>query len=160
MPAQFGKVKILLGLLAIVLTSITHAFSQQLPLVVESANKNGDAVGDALTAVRAEAARVEKPIILIARLGENEVRRDLNRVRLRRICYGINLDFGRGCKNFVTAEGERVNGQGSVEIYVDGKLMAIIRAEHNRYLCVSCCNGCITVPAWDRASQKYRSKKR
>ncbi len=156
----FQKAGILSGLLAVFLFSAASAFSQELPFVVESANKNGEAVGSILATVRSESAKFNKPIILIAHLGDGEVRRDLNQVRMRRICLGVNFDLADECKQFVLAEGERVKGQGSVDIYVDGKLIAVLRSERNRYLCASCCDGCVTIPVWDRGSRKSKSKTR
>ena len=154
------NVKMLLGVLALVWAGSINAFSQEPPYVVDSSNKGGEYTGAILAMARQGAANLDKPIILIAHLGDGEVKRDLNRMRLKRVCYGIKLDYERACKNFALAEGERVKGQGSVDVYVDGKLFAIIRSERNRYLCQSCCDSCITIPPWDRASRKYKSKKR
>jgi hypothetical protein len=158
MKCQFRMDNILLVLIASFPAGAATAFSQEPPLIVESANRNGDAVGDVLAGVRSKSAKFDKPIILIAHLGDSEVRRDLNQERMRRICLGINFDYD--CKNVILAEGERVKGQGSVDIYVDGKLIAVVRSERNRYLCAGCCDGCRTVPAWDRGSRKSKSKTR
>jgi hypothetical protein len=158
MKSQFRKARVFSVLLITFFSGSATAFSQKLPLIVESANRNGDAVGHALSVVHGESAKSDKPIILIAHLGDGEIRRELNQVRMRRVCLGIVFDDD--CKNFVLAEGERVKGQGSIDIYVDGKLIAVLRSERNRYLCASCCDGCVSIPAWDPASRKSKSRPR
>jgi hypothetical protein len=157
MKRQVRRANVLLGLLATFFVGAACAFSQELPLVVESANKNGEFVGNILAIVREQSAKSDNLIILIAHLGNGEVRRDLSQKRMRRVCIGITFD---SCQNFVLAEGERVKGQGSVDIYVDGKLIAVLRSERNRYLCASCCDGCVSIPAWDHISRKSKSKPR
>ena len=152
--AYRNKVAILAGFFIFVLAASENSFAQEFPLIVESANKSGDAVGNVLSIVRQEAAKVDKPIIVIAYLGDGEVQRDLNRVRLNRVQQGIQIDSRHPVPKIILAEGENIKGQGSVEIYVDGKLMAIIRSQRNRYLCASCCEGCVTVPAWARVKKK------
>ncbi len=152
--AYRGKVTCLVGAFILLLAASGKSLAQEFPLIVESANKSGDAVGYVLSIVRHEAAKVDKPIIVIAYLGDGEVQRDLNRVRLNRVRQGIQIGTNRPGPKIILAEGGLIKGQGSVEIYVDGRLMAIIRSQRNRYLCASCCDRCVTVPAWARAKKK------
>jgi hypothetical protein len=77
-------------------------------------------------------------VIAIARLGNGETSRELNRRRLHnlRVHWG---DYGLPAERLVFAEGERVNGYGRIEIYVSGKLFDIFLVERGRDFCVDCC---------------------
>jgi hypothetical protein len=154
----FGfEVILLAGLFLNGQANVEKSSAQKKPAVILSSNKNGDAVGDILhSLILPKASVLDKPVILIARLGDGEKNRDLNRERMRRVKNYLGLmspHFAKGL-NIVIAEGERVAGQGSVEIYVDGVLTAILRSDRNRYLCATCCEGCVTVPAWARMRKK------
>ena len=80
----------------------------------------------------AKSAGEEKSIIMIARLGDDEVSR---RIILRRLSalsdYFVNTR-GIAVGNAITAEGERVRGLGRVEVYVGGKLFVVFRMRRNR----------------------------
>ena len=77
-------------------------------------------------------------VIAIARLGNGETSRELNRRRLHylRVHWG---DYGLPAGRLILAEGERVNGYGRVEIYVSGKLFDVFLMERGRDFCVDCC---------------------
>ena len=78
----------------------------------------------------------DEPVILIARLGTNEVSSRLNRKRLQ--VARTYLQISRGLEpplkeeNIVTAEGERMRGAGRVEAYVRGKLFMVFVFVRNR----------------------------
>ncbi|HEX6731231.1 MAG TPA: hypothetical protein VF074_14500, partial [Pyrinomonadaceae bacterium] len=65
-------------------------------------------------------------VIMIARLGKGETKRELNRRRLHNARTFL-IEFGqRAPQTIVTAEGERVNGYGRVELYAVGKLFHVL----------------------------------
>ena len=71
-------------------------------------------------------------LILVARLGDGETNRKLNRMRLSYVEDYLNK------KNvqYVFAEGERVKGLGRMEVYVGGRLaMSIPLMKGSRRLC-------------------------
>jgi hypothetical protein len=78
-------------------------------------------------------------VIAIARLGNGETSRELNRRRLYNL--GVHWkDYGLPAERLVRAEGERVNGFGRVELYVSGKLFDALLVKRGRDLCVDCCD--------------------
>ena len=78
-------------------------------------------------------------LIAIARLGEREYSRELNRRRLFNVKYYLEKHRGLTPKRIVVAEGERVKGYGRVELYVGGVLFEVLIPERGKDLCVSCC---------------------
>ena len=77
-------------------------------------------------------------IILVARLGNGEKSRELNRRRLHNVSERIKA-AGVKPKKIVVAEGGRVLGLGRVEIYVGGKIVESLRVKRNKDICVECC---------------------
>lgn len=116
------------------------------PERTEVGGRESEYIAVLFAGLRAEAVEIKKPIILIARLGDGEYKRDLNYVRLDRAFWG--LTFGAEVPTVIKAEGERVKGAGRVEVYVDGILRLVILTERNKYICVSCCDGCLYTPRW------------
>jgi len=86
-----------------------------------------------------EGAGKDGVIIAIARLGNRETSRIQNRRRLLAVKNHL-VKYGVPVQKIITAEGERVNGYGRVELYVAGKLRNILLAHPNKALCVECCN--------------------
>jgi len=79
-------------------------------------------------------------IIVIARLGDGEYRSDLNRRRLHNVrVYLTEFDWHRTAETVVTAQGERVSGVGRVELYIAGKLVAVLGVKRNGDLLVGSC---------------------
>jgi hypothetical protein len=77
-------------------------------------------------------------VIAVARLGNGETLRAVNRRRL----YNLGTywkEHGLPAERLVIAEAERVNGYGRVELYVAGKLFDVLLVRRNRDLCVICC---------------------
>ena len=77
-------------------------------------------------------------VIAIARLGDGETSRDLNRRRLYNLRVHWN-DYKLPPGTLVTAEGERVKGLGRIELYVYGKLFDMLVPKPGKDLCVDCC---------------------
>ncbi len=62
-------------------------------------------------------------VIVIARLGDGEYTKDLNRRRLHNVrVYLTEFDWHRRPETVITAEGEPVKGYGRIELYVKGNL--------------------------------------
>jgi hypothetical protein len=79
-------------------------------------------------------------IIMIARLGNGERRRELNQRRLHNAQIFL-VEFGNRASNtIITAEGERINGYGRIELYIAGKLFHIIAVRRNADLLVGACS--------------------
>jgi hypothetical protein len=86
-------------------------------------------------------------IIVIARLGDGERNRELNRRRLYNVRrYLTEWDGHRNPKSIVTAEGERVGGYGRIELYVGGKLFYVLLVRRNADLIVGSCTYEINPP--------------
>lgn len=66
-------------------------------------------------------------VIVIARLGDGEHTKMLNRRRLHNArVYLTEFDWRRGPETVITAEGESVKGYGRLELYVQGKLFRVL----------------------------------
>ena len=79
-------------------------------------------------------------IIVIARLGDNEQRQDLNRRRLHNVrTYLVEFDH-RSPQTIITAEGDRANGYGRIELYVAGKLFYVLMIRPNADFPVGSCS--------------------
>jgi hypothetical protein len=82
----------------------------------------------------------EGTIIAIARLGDLERSRELNRRRLHNVrVYLTEFDWHRSPDTVITAEGSRVSGYGRVELYVRGVLFAVLAVRRNQDLLVGSC---------------------
>lgn len=80
-----------------------------------------------------------KVTIAIARLGKGEQSQEINRRRLYTIrAYLTAMELPS--RRLVTAEGERVSGNGRVEVYVGGKLVDVLAAERGKDLMVGMCD--------------------
>lgn len=94
----------------------------------------------ALLSASHQAAGKDGLIIAIARLGNGEHRRELNRRRLHNVrVYLTEFDWQRASETVITGEGERVKGVGRVELYVGGKLVAVLGIKRNGDLLVGSC---------------------
>ena len=79
-------------------------------------------------------------IIAIARLGTGERSRALNRRRLHNIrVYLTEFGWHRPPKTVITAESDRVNGYGRIDLYVRGLLWASLEVRRNQDLVVGSC---------------------
>ena len=80
-------------------------------------------------------------IIAIARLGDGERARVLNRRRLHNVRLYLETVRGRAPKKIVTAEGDRARGRGRVEIYVGGKLVDVMGMGRDEDFVAGSCDG-------------------
>jgi hypothetical protein len=79
-------------------------------------------------------------VIMIARLGTGETRRELNSRRLHNARTFLT-EFGqRAPQTIVTAEGDRVDGYGRLELYVAGKLFHVLLIRADDDLAVGACS--------------------
>lgn len=85
------------------------------------------------------AAGENKITIAIARLGNGEQSRELNRRRLYTIrAYLTAMELPP--QRLITAEGERVQGYGRIELYVGGELVEVLSVEQCKDLPVGICD--------------------
>ena len=79
-------------------------------------------------------------VIMIARLGTGETRRELNSRRLHNARTFL-VEFGqRAPQTIVTGEGDRIAGFGRVELYVGGKLFHVLMIRANDDLAIGACS--------------------
>lgn len=95
----------------------------------------------AVLAVVVQNAQADLPIIVIARLGKGDTRSELNRRRLHNVrTYWIEFrSEKRPFESVIIAEGERVKDYGRLEVYVGGKLTALLKLKGNSDLIVGNC---------------------
>jgi hypothetical protein len=74
-------------------------------------------------------------IIVIAHLGKDETRPELNRRRLHNVrAYWTEYlvqEYRRNPKTIGLVEGDKVDGYGRLEFYVGGELVGVIKARRN-----------------------------
>jgi hypothetical protein len=92
----------------------------------------------------AQSTSLDELIIVIAHLGRNETKSTLNHRRLDNVRvflteYLTNPKVRRKQQTIILAEGERANGLGRVEFYVDGKLVDTLRMRTNADLSLGNC---------------------
>ena len=125
-------------------SEINHSYLRQiLGLIQEESNPNG-------------------VIILIARLGKDETKSELNRRRLYNMSFLYKETFGIPAEKIVIAEGERVDGYGRVEIYWNGEMIGALLAFKDKDIHVDCCDIDDRYYPWKDAverRQKQRTKK-
>jgi len=93
-------------------------------------------------------------LIVIARLGDGEQSRELNRRRLHNVrTYLSEYVHARAPETIITAQGDRVSGHGRIELYVGGKLFHVLTISRNGDLLVGSCYYHIDIPA-DKERQK------
>ena len=92
-----------------------------------------------VTKVAHDELKNDRVIIAIARLGSGETSRRLNSRRLSNVRAYLTAYQTFSAQQLITAEGDRVEGFGRVEIYVSGKLTDTILINRGEDLCVNCC---------------------
>ena len=71
-------------------------------------------------------------LIILARLGNGEKRRDLNLRRLNNVRKALTQTLGIEAAKVVTGRGEHIKGYGRVEFYIGGELVgALLISKHN-----------------------------
>lgn len=78
-------------------------------------------------------------IIVIASPGSGESRAALNSRRLHNVKAYLTRTYKRSPATIVLAQGERVEGYGRIQIYVDGKLVEELKVKRNADLYVGNC---------------------
>ncbi len=78
-------------------------------------------------------------IILVARLGKGETKRELNRRRLYNVSFRYKVSLGIPAEKVVSAVGERVDDYGRVEIYWNGEMIGALPVFKNKDIYVDCC---------------------
>ena len=95
-------------------------------------------------------------IIVIAHLGDGEHNRELSKHRLHSArSYLTEYRAVRSPATIITAEGERVDGYGRIELYIGGKLHSSFAIRRNADLSVGSCEP----PELDDARQRELRKK-
>jgi hypothetical protein len=92
----------------------------------------------------AQKIRFNDLLIVIARQGSNETRPNLNRRRLHNVRtylteFLTDSSVRRGREMLVLAQGERVQGFGRIEFYVNGKLVSTLTMRTNGDLIAANC---------------------
>jgi hypothetical protein len=77
-------------------------------------------------------------LIIVARLGDGERRRELNYRRLSNVRLQLTR-IGLPSDKIVVAEGERIGGFGRVEFYVRGEFIGALPVRRGADICVGCC---------------------
>jgi hypothetical protein len=88
---------------------------------------------------KSRGAGENKVAIVIARLGTREQSRELNRRRLYTVRSYLTA-MGLSSQKLITAEGERVQGYGRIEVYIDGELVEVLSVERCKDLPVGICD--------------------
>ena len=129
---------------AMALLGSSPAFSQSYlegnVIVMRSVNCEMDEASFNVVRLAAEEdLGTDELLIVVARLGDGEKLKSLNRERLGNTKeWMTNNNFLQGRMLFT--EGERVHGSGRVEFYIGGKLTHTILPRKNARLCTRCCN--------------------
>jgi len=91
--------------------------------------------------IRAAVEQLERGgvLIVVARLGDSENSRELNRRRLYNVREYLRERGRLAADRIVVAEGERVRGYGRLEYYLGGRLFEQLLFRRNGYICHSCC---------------------
>lgn len=83
-------------------------------------------------------SRDQSTLIIVARLGDKELSRELDRRRLYNVREKLK-ERGVPAASIVVAEGERGVGYGRVEFYLAGRKADVLLIERNKDICVECC---------------------
>lgn len=110
--------------------------SQQSSVVITIEANGGECELNSLhlNQLRHQIAEGKHSVIVIAHLGDGEHSRMLNGRRLHNARTLLSF------KNVITAEGERVKGNGRVRFYVNGNLHLESLIKRGKDLCVTCCD--------------------
>jgi hypothetical protein len=134
--------KVLLAL--ILCLSFSAAVAAQQPSAVdlsaspEPDNCEGNALRLDVVRNKAQATDKSKLIIVIARLGKGERARELNRRRLYTVRTYLTA-MGIAPQRLIMAEGEPVQGYGTVEVYIEGVLAEALAVGRCQDLPVGMC---------------------
>jgi len=84
---------------------------------------------------------IDKEITVIARRGEKDLKRDLNKRRLHNVKEILSLKLNQpdARRKIALVEGAPIAGYGQVEIYLEGRLIEVLKVRYNRDLDVADC---------------------
>jgi len=134
----------LLLVLALCIASLSSTVAQNQsasdPLTLHPPdNCEGNAASLDVVRNKSGEAGENKVTIAIARLGIGEQSRELNRRRLYTVRAYLTA-MGVPSQRLITAEGERVQGYGRVEVYIGGELVEVLPVERCKALPVGICD--------------------
>jgi len=100
----------------------------------------------------------DRRIIVIARLGDKDRKASLNTRRLNNVraylTEGVAEQFRRSSDSIIIAEGERTNGYGRIEFYLDGRLIEVLKVYPTHDLAVAECYAGIDGDPWCKTSRQ------
>lgn len=86
---------------------------------------------EALKVMVANQSNRDGILIMLARLGDGERRRDLNRRRLDNVRDGLTNTLGIDERRIIVGQGQRVRGYGRVEFYLEGRMVGVLPVNRN-----------------------------
>lgn len=100
-------------------------------------------------------------LIIIARLGNGEKSREINRRRLDNVSEYMKNAYGVEPKKIIIAQGEKTNGFGRIEFYLAGQMVGALLVNRNRDFFVNCYDyGEEYYPQKDEVDRKNKDKNR
>lgn len=81
-----------------------------------------------------------KILIVIARSGKNESKKNLNTRRLHNVRVSLVDNLKIPAQYIVFAKGEPTNEFGQIEFYLSGRMIGGLRIPHNKDICADCCD--------------------
>jgi hypothetical protein len=137
-------ISVSLVLLSFNMRTLTRWSSAASSEVIMQDEPTGCEYNSAALDVLAQKSRLADLIIVIARLGSNETRPNLNSRRLHNVRtylteFLTDPSVRRSSETIVLAQGERVLGFGRVEFYVNGKLVSTLTLRTNADLTAANC---------------------
>lgn len=118
------KLKAIILAICCALASFANAQSPHVKEQIIVSGDNNETMKSELDAV-ASAAGEDKLIIMIARLGTGEPSRNLSNRRLQSARLYLESTRGIEKQRIITAQGDRVQGLGRIEVYVNCRLFRI-----------------------------------
>jgi hypothetical protein len=124
------------------------------PLVVQSTSDGNSRV---LDAVRQTAREEDRTILFVSRLGRGERGMRLHRRRLHNAVERVTQD-GNGWpgQRVIATVGTRVEGQGRMEVYLDGRLSFVFEMRSGQDFPVDCCDEFPEYYPWRKAEPSLK----
>lgn len=135
---------------------VVIAQSESLPITVKPDDGEHNAMF--IYQLGYEASKGNRPVILVARLGDGEKSSSLNLRRLHNA--RVQLVSYPGVTNVKVKQGKRIEGNGRVEFYLDGKLYLVSLTRRGEDLRVDCCEPRDNLYPWYDRTKKTRHKGR
>lgn len=122
-------IHVLASCLALAITSFGQTTKPAKPFLVGAENNESSKAGLDLLAER---AGKDKLVIFIARLGKLENSQSLSRRRLQTTLEYLQNTRDFPAERLVSAFGDRISGEGRIEVYLDNQLFMIFLFKRNR----------------------------